>query len=237
MEEAVNEMQMLKLAAGHPHVIEFFCGQLSEGYGRSSGYIVMEYCPDASLKDLIQKGNLEENQVRLILSQLASGIEHLYKKRVLHRDLKPDNILLSMDTNGEMRIKIADFGLATRLRKKRMGHDIVGSLSYMAPERLTGRYEFKSELWSIGIILYEMLTGSKRFSGTTPAEIYSNMKPFSEQRKKSVLPETISQKLATLVEDLLVFQPSYRMTLESFFKRAARLADHGSWHSCFSFCT
>lgn len=228
VEETENEMKMIALTSGHENVVEYICGEM--------GYIVMEYCPDGSLTDLILRGDLDESKIRLIFSQLASGLKHLYKHRVIHRDLKPDNILLSTDTNGEMVIKIADFGLATRLLEGRKKHGTPGSMLYMAPERLTSKYDFKSELWSIGIISYKMLTGNVRFSGKTSSELYNNMKPFSEERKKTKVPETVSRDLRILVEDLLVFQPSSRLTMESFFKRAARLRPGLGSITCFFFC-
>lgn len=122
-------------------------------------YLIMEYCPNGDLKQYLQKNlRFSENKALEILKQILNGYQELYKNGIIHRDLKPENILLTSDFN----FKIADFGFAKALDNFSFQtmNSLVGTPLYMSPQILKQeKYTTKSDVWSIGIIYYEMIYG------------------------------------------------------------------------------
>ncbi|XP_048449749.1 serine/threonine-protein kinase ULK1-like, partial [Rhincodon typus] len=141
----------------------------------NSVYLVMEYCNGGDLADYLHsKGTLSEDTIRLFLQQIAGAMKMLHSKGVIHRDLKPQNILLSC-TGGRksnpnnIRIKIADFGFARYLQTNMLAATLCGSPMYMAPEVIMSQhYDAKADLWSIGTIVYQCLTGKAPFQVSSP---------------------------------------------------------------------
>ena len=122
-------------------------------------FLVMEYCNDGDLKS-IMLNPIKEEYCKYYFYQIVNGLNHLEKLNIIHRDLKPENILLS---NNKKNIKLIDFGLAKSKSIKR-SESICGSPLYMAPELLNNnKIKEKSDIWSIGIILYEMIYGKNPF--------------------------------------------------------------------------
>jgi len=127
-------------------------------------YIVMPFYEGATLKEMIAQGPLEPLKVMHLASQIASGLAAAHSKDVVHRDIKPGNILV--DKSG--RIKILDFGLAKLggqmdLTKTRSS---VGTIPYMAPEQIRGEpIDQRTDIWALGAVMYEMLTGERPFRG------------------------------------------------------------------------
>jgi len=156
----------------HPHVVRLLGTQVDLDKRRV--YMIMELCPGGELFDRIAEcGRLDEDSARRYLLQMAQAIQHCHALNVYHRDLKPENILLDSDNN----VKIADFGLASIVRGQDghvsddatyLQHTKCGSLMYAAPEVLTstqqaGYSAAKADIWSLGIILYSMLSGALPF--------------------------------------------------------------------------
>ncbi|MDH4211070.1 MAG: PEGA domain-containing protein [candidate division WOR-3 bacterium] len=143
------------------------------GYGEAAGvyYIAMEYVDGKSLKDLINAVKFIPHDIALaIVYEICQGIEHAHQKGVVHRDLKPANILV----NKEGRVKITDFGLAQAqdLTSITVTGAIVGTPAYMSPEQAVGkRIDTRSDIFSLGVVIYEMATGTKPFQG----ESYSSV--------------------------------------------------------------
>ena len=136
-------------------------------------FIAMAYYEGGTLREMIDSGSLTTNESVAIASQLASGLARAHEKGIVHRDIKPQNILLTRD--GEA--KIIDFGLAklagrTRLTKEGI---VLGTAAYMSPEQALGKpADHRTDIWSLGVVLYEMLTGKQPFRGDyDPALMYA----------------------------------------------------------------
>lgn len=118
-------------------------------------YIILEYCDSGSLKDILKKP-IKEKYVQFYFTQIKNALKHLHKHNIIHRDIKPKNILLS---NSRKIIKIADFGFS-KVHSQDLNQTMCGSPLYMAPEIINrNQYNNQTDLWSIGMILFEMLYG------------------------------------------------------------------------------
>jgi len=139
-------------------------------------YLVLEYCAGGDLSQFLRiHGHVAEEKARRFLTQIAAGLRILHRENVLHRDLKPQNILLSDDSEDPV-LKIADFGFARALQPQDMAATVCGSPLYMAPEILRHEpYDAKADLWSVGAILFELLTGGPPFSGANPMQLLANI--------------------------------------------------------------
>lgn len=171
---------------------------------------------------LSQNGTLSEDTVRLFIKQLAGAVRALYTKGIVHRDLKPQNILLSHNNGkhypppSQITLKIADFGFARFLHGGVMAATLCGSPMYMAPEVIMSlQYDAKADLWSLGTIVYQCLTGKAPFQAQTPNELKSYYENNMELIPK--LPKDISPDLADLLLSLLRRNSKDRISFEDFF--------------------
>ncbi len=169
-EKFVRRFQREALAASslsHPNIVEMY----DVGEDKGMYYIVMEYVKGVTLKQLIKKrGGLSLSECIDIMLQLTDGISHAHASYIIHRDIKPQNIMIQ--DNGE--IKITDFGIAIALNNTQMTqtNSIMGSVHYLPPEQASGKVAtVKSDIYSMGIMFYELLTGSLPFKGDTAFEI------------------------------------------------------------------
>jgi len=155
-------------ALNHPNICTIF------QVGQESGldFIVMEYVEGQTLKDLIREGAFEPDALCRIGIQIAEALEHAHSRRMIHRDIKPANIMIST----EGRVKILDFGLVKILEGEEMKRTvatglteqgaILGTVNYMSPEQLAGgTVDHRTDLFSLGIVLYELATGTYPFEG------------------------------------------------------------------------
>src|SRR5690606_9401145 len=134
-------------------------------------YIVMEYVNGETLKQYIQNHSpIPVNKAIDIMQQLVSAIKHAHQNNIIHRDIKPQNILI--DKKGT--VKVTDFGIATALTSTTITqtNSLIGSVHYISPEQARGATATKkSDIYSLGIVLFEMLTGRLPFSGESPVSI------------------------------------------------------------------
>lgn len=131
--------------------------QLYEVYTtKNNTYIITEMCEDGDLSKIIKKKRIQEQRAVQMIEQLVTGYLEIYRKGMLHRDLKPANVFMKGDI-----LKIADFGFAMKVEDYRKTANYnVGSPLYMPPEALVNnKYSFKSDIWALGVIFFEMLTG------------------------------------------------------------------------------
>ena len=134
-------------------------------------YLVMEYIEGENLKEIInEKGAISEEETIYIVKQICDALEHAHKNDLVHRDIKPHNILISK----EGLVKVTDFGIARAVSAATVTHtrSILGSVHYFSPEQARGEVAgYKSDIYSLGILMYEMLTGKLPFDGETPIGI------------------------------------------------------------------
>ena len=151
----------------HPNIVEMY----DVGEDGGNYYIVMEYVEGRTLKQLLKKrGSLTISEVVDIMLQLTDGIAHAHASYIIHRDLKPQNIMI--EENGA--IKITDFGIAMAMNASQLTqtNSVMGSVHYLPPEQASGKGStIKSDIYSMGILFYELLTGSLPFKGENAVEI------------------------------------------------------------------
>ena len=169
-EKFVRRFQREALSASslaHPNIVEMY------DVGEDNGlyYIVMEYIEGKTLKQLLKKrGTLTLSEAIDIMLQLTDGMAHAHDSYIIHRDLKPQNIMIKDDGQ----IKITDFGIAMALNSTQLTqtNSVMGSVHYLPPEQASGKgCTIKSDIYSMGIIFYELLSGSLPFRGDNAVEI------------------------------------------------------------------
>ena len=171
-------------------------------------YIVLELCRNRSLKKLIEeRGHLTEFEVKCYIFQLIQGLKILHSNKIIHRDLKPDNLLL----DEKLELKIGDFGLVAKLSKNDEKRKTkCGTVSYMAPELIEINekgYSFEVDIWAVGVIMFNLLTGKLPFSGDKIEQKILNCNYcFPEEIK-------ISKAAKNLIEQILVKKPRKRPNL------------------------
>jgi serine/threonine protein kinase len=197
----------------HPNLVQVYDAGEAEFNGRETSYIVMEYVPGGDLKSLIdRRGRLPGRQLARLGEEICAGLEHAHERGVIHRDIKPHNILL--DENGHA--KVADFGIARALdttQATRTGF-FLGTALYSSPEQLQGqRVTPKSDIYSLGTTLYQAAAGEPPFVGQTPIEIASQHVSKSPAPPRSRGAE-VSGNLEALILSCLAKEPDDRPTAE-----------------------
>jgi serine/threonine protein kinase len=202
----------------HPNIVQVYDAGEALFNGRESSYIVMEYVPGGDLKALIdQQGRLTDTELAGLGDEVCAGLAHAHERGVIHRDIKPHNILL--DENGHA--KVTDFGIARALdttQATRTG-SFLGTALYSSPEQLQGqKVTPKSDVYSLGATLYQAATGAPPFSGATPIEIASQ-----HVSKRPVPPRQlgadVSKGVQALILDCLAKHPDDRPTAEEVRSR------------------
>lgn len=154
-------------AAGliHPNIVNVY----DVGEDRGLYYMVMELVEGITLKEYIErKGRLSHKETISIAIQMCSGIGAAHKAEIIHRDIKPQNIIISKDG----KVKVTDFGIAKALSSNTVSTNAMGSVHYTSPEQARGGFsDQRSDIYSIGITLYEMVTGKVPFDGETTVEV------------------------------------------------------------------
>ena len=185
----------------HPNIVRVFDAGEDELDGRGVSYIVMEYVPGGDFEDLIDRnGSIPETMLLRIGADVASGLTHAHERGIIHRDIKPRNILL--DERGSP--KLADFGIARAL-----DGTYLGTVAYSSPEQLRGqRVTPKSDIYSFGATLYHAAVGEQPFSGNS-IEVANQhvLKVPAPPRERGA---RISERLETLILGCLAKKPSKR---------------------------
>lgn len=174
-------------------------------------YLVLEYCAGGDLSMLIKKSRIPEDTARKYMHQIVDTLKYLKSRNIIHRDLKPQNILLTADFT---HVKLTDFNFARELYDNDLASTLCGSPLYMAPEIIEKHeYTAKSDLWSVGMILYEMVYGKHPFW-----DAINIMDLIGKIKKESIsFNESVSLECNDLLSDLLQIEPEFRCTWDEFF--------------------
>ncbi|CAM6127990.1 unnamed protein product [Calypogeia fissa] len=250
-ESLLSEIAILKRTT-HPNIIRLH--DIVEAPNRI--FLVLEYCTGGDLAAYIQRhGRVTEAVARHFMRQLGAGLQVLRANNLIHRDLKPQNLLLSTNDRHAV-LKIADFGFARSLQPQGMAETICGSPLYMAPEILQRqKYDAKADLWSVGAILFQLLTGRPPYCGNSHVQLLLNIVKSTEVKFPEAVLAELHPDCVDMIRKLLRRNPVERLSFEEFFnhnfmgsmkpkvetrspghatRKAAELTDH-SQEECFPF--
>lgn len=202
-EEFTNDEEFIKkfsresqaaASLSHHNIVNIY----DVGHEEKEHYIVMEYIDGITLKDYIsKKKRLSASETIQIAIQIGDALNHAHKNQIIHRDIKPHNIMI----NHDMGIKVMDFGIARATTSTTLvdSGDVIGSVHYFSPEQARGGYtDAKSDIYSLGIVIFEMLTGRVPFEGESPINVA--LKHVQEQIEFSEEDETnIPENLRNIV--------------------------------------
>ena len=154
----------------HPNVMRVYGGEK-----RSRVYMVMEWCEGRLLREILNEGRISQDRAIRIALAVLEALEYIHEQGVVHRDLKPENIMVV----GDDVIKLIDFGIAGDAAARRLTYAnftaTLGTADYISPEQIKGkRGDGRSDIYALGVILYEMLTGRQPFSGSSPMEVMND---------------------------------------------------------------
>lgn len=204
LERFYREADILR-ALKHEHIVSLY----ESGEFRGRPYLIMEYVDGLSLDKVIeQRGKLTWEEVVVIGQMVASALKFAHRQEVIHRDLKPANLLASW----ERHVKLTDFGIARILHENRLTKEnaIIGTASYVSPEQAAGKQATrKSDLYALGVILYELLTGRLPFEAASVAEMLHKHR-YAQFEAPSRLVENIPHDFDQLIAALLEKDPDKR---------------------------
>ncbi|XP_010413324.1 PREDICTED: serine/threonine-protein kinase ATG1a-like [Camelina sativa] len=198
----------------HPNIIRFY--EAIETGDRI--FLVLEYCSGGDLAGYINRhGKVPEAVAKHFMRQLALGLQVLQEKHFIHRDLKPQNLLLSSKEVTPL-LKIGDFGFARSLTPESMAETFCGSPLYMAPEIIRNqKYDAKADLWSAGAILFQLVTGKPPFDGNNHIQLFHNIVRDTELKFPKDALNEIHPDCVDLCRSLLRRNPIERLTFREFF--------------------
>ncbi|CAL0299293.1 unnamed protein product [Lupinus luteus] len=170
IEDVRREVKILRALTGHKNLVKFY-----EAYEDDDNvFIVMELCKGGELLDRIlsRGGKYPEEDAKVVIIQILSTVAFCHLQGVVHRDLKPENFLFTSKDESSTLLKVIDFGLSDYVKPDERLNDIVGSAYYVAPEVLHRSYGTEADMWSIGVIAYILLCGSRPFWARTESGIF-----------------------------------------------------------------
>ncbi|XP_013100329.1 serine/threonine-protein kinase MARK2 isoform X9 [Stomoxys calcitrans] len=204
LQKLFREVRIMKML-DHPNIVKLF--QVIET--EKTLYLVMEYASGGEVFDyLVLHGRMKEKEARVKFRQIVSAVQYCHQKRIIHRDLKAENLLL----DSELNIKIADFGFSNEFTPGSKLDTFCGSPPYAAPELFQGKkYDGPEvDVWSLGVILYTLVSGSLPFDGSTLRELRERV-----LRGKYRIPFYMSTDCENLLRKFLVLNPAKRASLET----------------------
>src|ERR1700730_10952127 len=218
-------------ALNHPNIVAVY----DVAFEDRMAFTVSELVPGETLRQTIARGPAPVRKVLDIAAQIADGLTAAHAAHIIHRDLKPENVMLTP----EGRVKILDFGLAKSIARTPSGADatrtiaqsqpgsVVGTVSYMSPEQASGRVDLdgRSDQFSLGLIIHEMITGRKAYERPTAAETMAAI----IREDPAALPDSLRGPLRWTIERCLAKEPAQRYdATRDLFLELRQLLDHAS---------
>jgi serine/threonine-protein kinase len=216
--ELLKEPRLLA-SLNHPNIVSITTAEKQDNIF----FIVMEYVPGETLESILaQAGPLELTRALDYACQICNAVDHAHGQGIIHRDLRPANVLVS-ETGI---VKVADFGTSRFLEIAAHGTTVIGSPPYMAPEQFQGKAVFASDIYSLGVTMYQMLTGALPYETPTPADLQRLMAGelvSSPRLKNPAIPKSVAdivlkalaadvaaryQRASDLLNDLLATRPA-----------------------------
>ena len=232
MKRLANEINILKRIK-HPNIV----GLIDLKKTKTHIYIITEFCNGGSLSDCLRKyvnANYKpfpETIVQYLMKQILNAMNYLHTNKIIHRDLKLDNILVNFPSDQDKKslnmmktvVKLIDFGFATKLRlsKANLTYTVLGTPTYMEPQLLNNMetktrnqgYDEKADIWSLGALCYELLEGHMTFSGRSMEELYQKVKEGNYS-----LPLTSSKEAVSFINAMLQYDPNKRLSTSELLK-------------------
>ena len=202
----LNEIKILK-KLDHPLILKII-----EFHSTGTEYkIITDYCPKGDLlNEINNRDQFSEREASFVIYQVLLAVNYCHKMGIIHRDIKPENIMIERkDASGLIHVKLIDFGVAKIFRKNVINRTFAGSHTYMAPEVITADYNEACDLWSIGVILYILLTGILPFDNNKDKKQYNTLNPYYI---------SLSDNAKDLIDKLLKYNPKERITAEDALK-------------------
>jgi len=199
------EMEIMK-KLDHPNILRIY--EIFQDQKRY--YLITELCTGGELFDEIaKKSNFSEKGAAIIIEQILEAISYCHSKSIVHRDLKPENILI--DSTNKNNIKVIDFGTSQKMKPKQKMSQAFGTSYYIAPEVLVTDYDEKCDCWSIGVIMFILLSGKPPFDGETDKEIWKKVRDgkysFSAEEW-----DDVSEEAKDLIKKLMTYDPKKRIS-------------------------
>lgn len=207
-----QEAQLWEQASGHPNILPIIDADEYDG----QIVIVSEYAPDGSLEDWLKThGKMPVEKAVEMTIKILDGLEFLHSRNIIHRDLKPANILLQGETP-----RLADFGISRALRTtaSSQSSNVSGTFAYMPPEGFDGKRSVQTDVWSVGVNLYQVLTGKLPFPNKEPSALIAAIM----MREFEPLPADIPQNLQNVIAKALAKQPENRYAVASEMREDLR---------------
>jgi non-specific serine/threonine protein kinase len=198
----------------HPNIVKVHDYYRTE----ESFYFILEYIPNGNLKTfLFNNGkSLTPKQLKQIMLELSTAVLFLHSVGIIHRDLKPENVLISKKENGDITVKLIDFGFSRVLGKLDNLNESYGTFSYASPEILNKTpYNFKTDIWSLGVIFYLIIVGVHPFGENEKdlKEIHHNI-----LNAKYKIPDKVDSKMKNLIQKCLNVEAKKRPKIEDVVK-------------------
>jgi serine/threonine protein kinase len=207
--------------SGHPNVLPIIEADIYDG----QIVIVSEYAPGGSLHEWLQKHGGHAPSVETAIEmtrEILDGLEHLHEQKIIHRDLKPENILLQRETP-----RLADFGIARVIKTDSYSKAITGTFAYMAPEAFDGKRNEQTDVWSVGVILYQMLAGHLPYGQQDIVSLVGAIL----SRDPPSLPDSVPESLRSVVRRALQRNPAERYQSAAEMRRDLRAVSHEIWRA------